>query len=103
MGFHGQQAAEKLLKAVLADAGITYPITHRLAELIDLTNDAGLSFPESLDDIRFLTPFAVEFRYDILPKEQENPPFGRIYFEYIMLYIIYNKKVLLIENLPENL
>ncbi|MEA2045351.1 MAG: HEPN domain-containing protein [Euryarchaeota archaeon] len=73
IGFHGQQAAEKSLKAVLADAGITYPITHRLAELIDLTNDAGLSFPESLDDIRFLTPFAVEFRYDILPKEQESP------------------------------
>jgi len=73
IGFHGQQAAEKLLKAVLASAGIAYPMTHRLAELIDLINDAGLRFPERLDDIRFLTPFAVEFRYDILPEEPESP------------------------------
>ena len=73
IGFHGQQAAEKLLKAVLANASIAYPTTHRLAELIDLINDAGLRFPEHLDDIRFLTPFAVEFRYDILPEEPESP------------------------------
>lgn len=69
IGFHAQQAAEKLLKAVLANAGIAYPVTHRLAELIDLINDAGLSFPEHLNDIRLLTPFAVEFRYDILPDQ----------------------------------
>ena len=50
IGFHGQQAAEKLLKAVLASAGIAYPMTHRLAELIDLINDAGLRFPERLHD-----------------------------------------------------
>jgi len=73
LGFHAQQAAEKILKAVLANAGIAYPITHRLAELIDLINDSGLDFPDDLDDIRFLTPFAVEFRYDILPEEQESP------------------------------
>lgn len=73
IGFHAQQAAEKVLKAVLANAGIAYPITHRLAELIDLINDAGLRFPGQLDDIRFLTPFAVEFRYDILPEERESP------------------------------
>jgi len=78
IGFHAQQTAEKLLKAVLANAGIAYPVTHRLAELIDLINDAGLSFPEHLNDIRLLTPFAVEFRYDILPEEQESP-FDRSY------------------------
>ena len=72
IGFHGQQAAEKILKAALANAGITYPVTHRLVELIDLINDAGLNFPGHLNDIRFLTPFAVEFRYDILPEEQES-------------------------------
>jgi Uncharacterized conserved protein related to C-terminal domain of eukaryotic chaperone, SACSIN len=73
IGFHAQQAAEKLLKAVLANAGIAYPVTHRLTELIDLINDAELGFPEYLNDIRFLTPFAVEFRYDILPEERESP------------------------------
>ncbi len=73
IGFHAQQAAEKILKAVLANAGIAYPITHRLAELIDLINDAKLRFPGQLDDVRVLTPFAVEFRYDILPEERESP------------------------------
>jgi hypothetical protein len=34
-GFHAQQAAEKLLKAILSHAGIEYPRTHQLAELLD--------------------------------------------------------------------
>src|SRR5687767_1082627 len=38
-GFHAQQATEKLLKAVLSDAGVLYPLTHRLAQLIDLIRD----------------------------------------------------------------
>ena len=38
-----------------------------------MINGAGLQFPQHLDDIRFLTPFAVEFRYDILPEESESP------------------------------
>src|SRR4051795_1028615 len=33
---HAQQAVEKLLKAVLAEAGVHYPLTQRLAQLIDL-------------------------------------------------------------------
>ncbi len=36
LGFHAQQAAEKMLKAVLACQGIEFPFTHRLADLIDL-------------------------------------------------------------------
>ena len=48
-------------------------ITHRLIELIDMIKHAGIDFPEYLKDIRFLTPFAVEFRYDFLPEEQETP------------------------------
>lgn len=32
LGFHAQQAAEKMLKAILSYKGIEVPLTHRLAE-----------------------------------------------------------------------
>ena len=71
-GFHAQQAAEKLLKAVLAQAGVEYPFSHRLAELIDFAKDNGIDLPDKLDDVRLLTPFAVEFRYDVFPGEPDE-------------------------------
>lgn len=36
LGFHAQQAIEKLLKAVLTEGGIPFRRTHDLTELIDL-------------------------------------------------------------------
>ncbi len=72
-GFHAQQAAEKLLKAVLVASGSQYPRTHRLTELIDLLRAGGVQVPSEFDDLRDLTPFAVEFRYDITPEEDETP------------------------------
>lgn len=72
-GFHAQQAAEKLLKAVLVATGAQYPRTHRLAELIDLLRGAGVRVPQGFDELRHLTPFAVEFRYEMTPEEDEAP------------------------------
>jgi len=72
-GFHAQQAAEKLLKAILAASGTTYPHTHRLVELIDLARSQGINLPDEFEELRYLTPFAVEFRYDVLPDEIEAP------------------------------
>ena len=72
IGFHAQQAAEKLLKALLMAKNIPYRRTHDLRELIDLTRDNGIEFPESLMEIRILSPFAVEFRYDYIPMEEEE-------------------------------
>jgi len=72
-GFHAQQAAEKLLKALLAGREIEFPLTHRIQELMDLAADNGIGLPEALDEIRYLTPFAVEFRYDVIPEEPEAP------------------------------
>jgi hypothetical protein len=69
-GFHAQQTAEKLLKAVLSHAGIVYPRTHQLVELLDLAADHGLQLPAEAEELRHLTPFAVEFRYDVLPGEE---------------------------------
>lgn len=72
IGFHAQQAAEKLLKALLMAKNIPYRRTHDLRELIDLIRDNDMEFPESLMEIRTLSPFAVEFRYDYIPLEEEE-------------------------------
>lgn len=72
-GFHAQQSAEKLLKAALSQASVLYPLTHRLGQLIDLIRDNGIEFPAEFDALNLLTPFAVEFRYDAIPEEDEDP------------------------------
>lgn len=64
IGFHAQQALEKLLKAALAHAGVAPPRIHDLGELLTLLGDAGLSPPVSVSDVRALVPWAVDFRYD---------------------------------------
>jgi HEPN domain-containing protein len=72
-GFHAQQAAEKLLKAVLVLAGFAYPRTHRLSELLDLAGDHGLKVPEEFEAVHELTPFAVEYRYEFYAEETDKP------------------------------
>ncbi len=72
IGFHAQQAVEKLLKAVLMGRSILYRPTHDLAELIDLVRDNGIDTPDILKDAQRLTPFAVPFRYDDLPAEESD-------------------------------
>ena len=71
-GFHAQQAAEKLLKSALISSGSKYPQSHRLAELLDLARKRGLNLPPEFDDIRTLTPFAVDYRYGDMPEEREE-------------------------------
>jgi hypothetical protein len=60
------------LKAILSHAGVAYPRTHQLVELLDLATDHGLQLPAEAEKLRHLTPFAVDFRYDVLPGE--DPP-----------------------------
>jgi HEPN domain-containing protein len=70
-GFHVQQAAEKLLKAVMASRKIRYRYTHDLVELLDTIRENGIDIPPEAEEIRAYTPFAVEYRYDYLPAEDE--------------------------------
>lgn len=49
-----------------------YPFTYRLADLIDLLKEKGVVFPEDLEELRFLTPFAVVFRYELYEEEEES-------------------------------
>ena len=73
IGFHCQQAVEKLLKALQSHLGVRFRKTHDLRELLDLLADHGSAPPEYLEEIDYLSPFAVDFRYGILPGEDEKP------------------------------
>ncbi len=68
-----------MLKAVLAYQGIEIPFTHRLTDLIDLGKEHGITLPAKLEDIRFLTPFAVEFRYDLYQEDEDTVDFDEIF------------------------
>lgn len=83
IGFHCQQAVEKLLKAVLSDASVKFRHTHDIGELIDLLEDNGIILPEELTDLDILTPFAVASRYDFLPPEPTIPYERREIFELV--------------------
>ncbi|HRF74485.1 MAG TPA: HEPN domain-containing protein [Accumulibacter sp.] len=62
--FHAQQSVEKALKAVLTARRATFPRTHNLEELGLLVTEIGIGLPAPGRDLRRLTPFAVDFRYD---------------------------------------
>ena len=78
IGFHEQQAVEKMIKAVLAHRAIEYRRTHQLEELETLLQDSGISYPSELSEAVALTPYAVELRYDMLPVHDDAAsPFDR--------------------------
>lgn len=66
LGFHAQQAVEKLIKAVLVRNGVAYDRTHNIAYLLTLLDGAGVDGPTdvSQEDLIALSPWAVQFRYD---------------------------------------
>lgn len=64
VGFHCEQAAEKLVKAVLAAHGVAFAKSHDMEYLIDLVANSGIDAPEGIRDAEALTPWAVEFRYE---------------------------------------
>ena len=63
-GFHSQQAAEKLLKALLSHLGISFKRTHNLLTLMDLLKDAKYAPPKKLSRLDELTPFGTIVRYE---------------------------------------
>jgi HEPN domain-containing protein len=65
-----QQAAEKLVKAMLVSADIDPPRTHDMAELV-LELRESTPFRDRLAALAILTPYATGFRY---PTPLEPPP-----------------------------
>lgn len=73
--FHTQQAAEKLLKALIAMAGIEPPRVHDLAELNDLVAGVAPDAGRLSEGIETITSWAVLTRY---PTHGDTPPPTRV-------------------------
>lgn len=63
LGFHAQQAVEKLLKAVLASRQIDYPFTHDIERLIRLLRQSALEPRFPVAEASDLTGWAAAYRY----------------------------------------
>ena len=48
VGFHCQQAAEKILKALLSDVGVRFRKTHEIGALMALLAQAGHALPDTV-------------------------------------------------------
>ena len=63
IGFHAQQAVEKMLKAVLALRSVRYRRTHDLVELVAQCAGHDPGFAALQPQVEPLSPYAVRFRY----------------------------------------
>ncbi len=61
--YHAQQAAEKLMKAVLISHGVTPPRTHNLVVLDEMLRNSVPSWTCPMTDLRILSLAATQFRY----------------------------------------
>jgi HEPN domain-containing protein len=64
IGFHCQQAAEKILKALLSEAGVRFRKTHEIGALMALLEQAGHGLPDQFENLDVLTPFGAIYRYE---------------------------------------
>jgi hypothetical protein len=60
--YHCQQAAEKLIKAILVEANLGFPKTHDISALVGLLL-TGHRLKEKLQSLAKLTPYGVAYRY----------------------------------------
>lgn len=69
IGFHAQQAVEKLLKAALSHRRVAFKRTHDLVQLLNLLTATGIAAPAEVEEARRLGPYAVEFRYEDISED----------------------------------
>lgn len=72
IGFHAQQAVEKMLKAVLALCAARVGKVHEIGQLLALLRKNSIPYPSDFDDLDRLSPFAADFRYKDLPSRPEH-------------------------------
>lgn len=63
VGFHAQQAIEKLIKAVLSHNQIAYPRVNDLDRLLHLLEAEQITQPPGAQQLGSLTPWATQLRY----------------------------------------
>lgn len=61
--FAAQQCAEKYLKGRLVEAGVRFRKTHDLEEVLNLALAVEPTWNVLLPDLKFLSDFAVDYRY----------------------------------------
>jgi HEPN domain-containing protein len=61
--FHAQQCIEKLMKGLLIHVGVIPPRTHDLVYLADMLAPLCPGWSAPVEDLRFLTRAAVDYRY----------------------------------------
>jgi len=66
LGFHAQQAVEKLIKALLSARSVPFELTHNLGRLQTALAAAGETLPATPLPLSELNDFAVVYRYDLL-------------------------------------
>ena len=66
LGFHAQQAVEKLLKTLISARSVPFELTHNLVRLAKVWHDLGETLPATPIALPDLNDFAVEYRYDLL-------------------------------------
>jgi hypothetical protein len=69
LGFHAQQAIEKLLKALLSQIAAPFELTHNLSRLQAILIAAGETLPITPLPLGELNDFAVVYRYDLLTQQ----------------------------------
>lgn len=68
VAFHAQQAAEKMLKALLIRRQVDFPRTHSIGALLALCSEVGFRDALEFTEASSLTRYAVATRY---PSEEE--------------------------------
>jgi HEPN domain-containing protein len=66
VGFHAQQAVEKLMKALISARLAQFELTHDLTRLMRALQGLSETLPTTPLALSDLNDFAVEYRYDIL-------------------------------------
>lgn len=85
--FHIQQAAEKLIKALLAYNKVNFPKIHDMEELINILEQNHIIFELEKDKLIDLGDYAIEGRYAVIHDDFEDA----------------EKYILLIEKLKHNI
>jgi HEPN domain-containing protein len=70
--YHSQRCIAKLMKALLIHRGVVPPRTHDPVHLDQLLTPTVAVWSWPLDELRFLTRAAVEFRYPGATSEQDE-------------------------------
>ncbi|HEY5287587.1 MAG TPA: HEPN domain-containing protein [Solirubrobacteraceae bacterium] len=71
-----QQAVEKALKVALVLADVDFPRSHDLRELVDIPTDNDVPVPGSIEEARWLTPWAAQLRYEMLEPPDRDAAFS---------------------------